>query len=189
VSDDDSFARCEVDLNGDLIPEFTGTATGHTITKEFPVTGTTAGFFFAIRTECAAEFAGRGASGYSARLAVLFQPSTVCTFTAFGPECSGKLTGSASSGRGSHDLTLDLAGAQKSAFGATVIGFDRAQLGLGACDLLLAPRVYVPFGTDANGGATHHFSVPSGHAFLVLVQDLTLTTRFGTSNALKIECR
>ncbi|MCC6670576.1 MAG: hypothetical protein IT458_05925 [Planctomycetes bacterium] len=186
-------ARCAIDLDGDQTPEFTGTANQRPVVKEFPVQAGTSGFAFTITTECAAAIEDvRGGASYSASLSVSFREGSSRTYTVtpFGPECRGKLAGSASM----NTLTLNLTNAPASAIGLLVIGDTQGTVELGDCDLLVLPEVIQVFQTDAQGKATHILRLPHMGAFTLFVQDATLEPsgsgfKIGTSNSLKVEVR
>jgi len=188
-----SFAKTSIDLNGDLTPEFEGDVGRGTVVKTFPVTATSAGYFFTVETSAGTDIEGIGHGAFQLDLTMYFREGTSgVTFTPYGPECAGKLVGSAGASNGRQEIRLNLTNAAKNAIGLTVVGNQAIDLSLGTCKLLVAPLLVLPFRTDAVGAASQEFSVRAGFPFAIKAQAVTLSVSgsalvVGSSNGLRIE--
>lgn len=188
-----SFATTSIDLNGDLTPEFEGApGCGETV-KSFPVTATSAGYFFTIETNAGTDVEGIGAGSFGLELTVYFREgSSGVTFTPYGPQCAGALTGSTTTSGGGQQVRLAVTGAAHDALGVLVVGNTEASQSLGVCDLLVAPNVLAPFRIDGAGAGSLRLPVPGSGTFSLRTQVVTLSVassglKIGTTNGLKID--
>lgn len=192
-------ARTAVDVDGDRHPDFVARAGGR-VQQEFHVTASATGVTVSIETEARATLAGAGQEGYAASLSVHVSVDGGgggCTVTPFGPECGGRLAGTAVAG--SRDITLALAvsHAAPNAIGILAIG-DRLATPIPLpgsphhCDLLVAPRLTALIPIDGSGAGRAAVRLP-GHPLDIDLQVVTLAVgtsiELASTNGLNVVCR
>ena len=188
-----------VDINGDNMPDFTGKADGMRKTANLMVKAGANGVTISITTEGKAAGANMRGASYSSGLFIQsdFGGNTGgnCTITAFGPECGGKMTGTAST-RSGVSISLRIAGAAKNSIGVLVIGkklTSPVTLPGSTCTLAVDPKATRAFRTDSMGNARSGLFSRSGN-FEVDAQSITLEISSGgaklaSTNSLNIKCQ
>ena len=200
----------KVDVDGDGQPDFGARANGtrYSNSKRFRVQAGTRGFTIGISTYGSANQSGRGRQTYVGQLSIAIHhvqsgpapspSSTGCSFSAFGPECAGKLSGRAAAGPNYTRVGIDLTGAPANARAGLFIGSalqQPLQLPGSRCALLVSRRVILGGQTDANGDMSWQLRVPAtasgiGVDFQALTLSISRTgVRFGSSNGLRMQSR
>ncbi|MBM4062973.1 MAG: hypothetical protein FJ265_18040 [Planctomycetes bacterium] len=192
-----------VDVDGDGVADWTGTA-GTNNQTTLPVTAGQNGVLLAITTNGGATVTGVGDAGYNTTLVVTFRPTgggpgtVTVTWTSYGPQCLGSLTGTDSQQNGVLTLNLALAGAPANGFGILVGGVPATTpvpLPFGTCQLLVDPNGagggLRSFLTDASGAAAFVYRLRAV-AFTMDFQAITFgfdvnnNSVLGSSNALNM---
>jgi hypothetical protein len=191
----------DVDVNGDNVPDFHGAA-GTPAQQQFPVTAGPNGVVIAVTSQGAADVTGMGHASYEGSLVVVFHgtvtPPTI-TFTAFGPSCTGTLSGQTVTTPRGPGIELDVAGGPANGFGVllaagapltTPMPIPNSQ-----CTLLIARHMPVGFlRLDATGAGSDRTRLPNRLPLDVYFQVVTVdhsstTPAIGSTNGLHVHAQ
>jgi hypothetical protein len=189
-------ATVDVDVDGDHVVDFHGVA-GTPAQQQFPVTAGANGVVVAITTQGAADVTGIGHAGYDASLGVYFHatvPPPVVTFTAFGPSCTGTLSGQTATTPRGPAIQLDVAGGPANGFGVLVAGAVLAtpiNLPNSQCQLLVGRHLVSFLRFDGSGAASERLRTPVRVPFDLDFQVVTVdhsgpTAALGSTNGLHV---